>query len=176
MSYACCQAQVADDQKTVKRHEYSLNVSPLLFQLVPFKTNDIRTGPYNFSYAYRRNNKSFHLDFGLRQSDEDFEDLAHLNLRMGYRNYRTMSKHWEYYRGLDMMVSAGGFNLPGDVDNDSTAFGFGFPLGIVYRLNDYLSLSTEGILFIGVSSEDFRGSSSPVQIVPPISVMMTARL
>lgn len=116
------------------------------------------------------------MDFGLRVSDDDFEDLSHLNVRMGFRKYRVMSEHWEYYRGFDVLLSAGGFNLPGDLDNDSTAFGFGFPLGIVYRFNEYLSLSTEGLLFIGVASDDFRGTSSPIQIVPPISVMLTARL
>jgi len=164
------------DTPTKSRHEYGLNLSPLVFQLVPFRNNSTRTGPYNFVYNYRRGARAFSMGLGANLSfDNDNEDLLHFNLRLGSRKYRTLTDHWEYYRGFDFIGTAGSFNLPQDGSSDSFGIGMGFPLGVVYKINENISVSTEGFLFIGLIFDD-SGSISPIQVVPPISIMFNMAL
>jgi len=177
MTYGSVWAQEeAKDTVIETRHEYGLNLSPLVFQLVPFRNNESRTGPYNFVYNYRRGERAFSLGLGANLSfNNDNEDLLHFNLRLGSRKYRTLTDHWEYYRGFDFIGSAGSFNLPQDGSSDSFGIGMGFPLGVVYKFNDHISISTEGFLFIGLIFDDF-GDVSPIQVIPPISIMFNMAL
>ena len=147
----------------------------MVFQLVPFRNNAARTGPYNFTYDYRRGKRSFSLGLGaFLNFDNDVEELSHFNLRFGSRKYRVLTEKWEYYRGIYFLASAGSFNLPQDNSSDSFGIGLGFPLGVIYKLNDHVSLSTESILFLGLIIDDF--DASPIQVVPPISIVINLSL
>ena len=149
----------------------------LIFQLVPFQTESVRTGPYDINYEYRRNGRSFNIGFGVTsvRPGLNFESTG-FNVRVGYRKWTRIAQNWSYFRGIDAMSSSKGFNRPIDVNSIYSTAGLGLPLGIQFHISDDISLWTESIFFVGFSHEVDFGDFSPIQIIPPLSIHLSAKL
>jgi hypothetical protein len=154
-----------------------MNTGSLLFQLVPFKSNSIRTGPYDINYMYKRGSRAFIIGLGVStvSTSLNFDNTAY-NIRLGFRKSTYISDDWSYFRGIDVMRSSKGFNRPIDVGSLYSTLGLGVPIGIEYHFDEHISLWTESVFFLSVSHETQFGDFAPVQIIPPLSIHFSAKL
>lgn len=158
-------------------HIVSMNTGSLLFQLIPFKSNSVRTGPYDFNYMYKRGSRSFVFGLGINTVTQSFNfDNVGYNLRLGFRKSSVLSDRWSYFRGIDVMRSSRGFNRPIDAGSLYSTTGIGVPLGIEYHFHENISVWTESIFYLSVSHESQFGEFAPVQIIPPLSIHFSAKL
>jgi len=160
------------------QHDISFNMGSLLFQLVPFQSSSVKTGPFDLNYKYKRDNRAFVLGFGVTSTEFNVfagSDTGY-NLRIGYHKHTELSEKWSYYRGIDAIRSSRGFNRPIDSGSIYSTTGLGLPIGIQYHFNPYISVWTEGIFYLSVSSENIFGDFSPVQFLPPLTIHLSARL
>lgn len=159
--------QLVEDSTSVI-HQYGMNISPLLIQVLPLNRGSNRTGPYGFSYTrINRKNKIFRLGLGIFVDEFD-EDNSHINLRIGGGKLRKISEKWHLMTGWDLMIFAGSFNTPSTENSDDGGIGFGPYMGIQYYLTSNISLSTESRLFMGTSVN----SGVTFRVIPPISVFV----
>lgn len=162
------------EQKKV--HEFGMNMTGLVNQLVPFKQATNRTGPYSVTYKRISGNRAFRAGFGMHLINEDFFSnefsALNMNLRFGFEIRRRLNDKFCFYQTFDVMGMAGNFNSPiNDFDGtDHAGIGTGLGLGIEYFIYDNLSLSTEGIGFVGFVGGS--GSIFTVTVIPPIAIFL----
>ncbi len=153
--------------------QFSMNITPLLVQLIPLNRSSIRTGPYNFFYKkIGKRGRGFRAAIGMNINDE-IEDDSHLNIKIGWERMRKVNSKWRYSRGVDLVVFGGSFNTP-SINNNSDDFGIGigFSLGFEYLFSEYISLSTEATWVTGASGN----SGFFTQVIPPVSVYFNVSL
>lgn len=146
----------------------SINMSPLIFQLVPFKQGDVRTGPFGFAYAWGFGPHAFRGGLGFN-IDPFGDSNTYGLLRVGYEYNRTVKEKWVFNSSYDLWMGGGGFNIP-NTNNNGAVLGFALGLGAQYFINEHIFIATESNLFIGFS--DFI----VVQVVPPISIFLGIKI
>lgn len=160
-----------------------MNMTPLISQVIPFKTPSTRVGPYNFIYkSYYKQNTAFRMGLGMNLMDVvNGRTFIHVNTRIGVEKQKKLYKNWYVNGGLDAIGFAGGFNIPGDVantgginfgSNPDVGLGLGMTMGVEYFFNPRISLSTESMLFLGLRSTTALG----FDIVPPIGLFLNVKL
>jgi hypothetical protein len=168
--------EILPDAKPVKQHEFGMNMTGLVNQVVPFKQLSDRTGPYSVTYKRISGNRAFRAGLGMHFISEDFFsgdlDVFNFNLRMGMEIRRPVNEKINFYQTFDLMGMAGNFNSPiNDFDGtDQVGVGIGLGLGIEYFIYDNLSLSTEGIGFAGIVGGS--GTILTVTVIPPIAIFL----
>lgn len=173
------------DTNKVRFNVCGMNLTPLLNSLIPFQTPTTRVGPYNFVYRRYANNTAFRMGLGLRLVpapgfNDPNRNLNHFNARIGFEKRRQLYKNLYYTGGLDAVGFVNSFNLPGTATQTPNPFfffqdagiGLGATMGLEYFLLPQLSISTEGMMFLGIRSETGFG----VEMVPPVSVFVNAYL
>ncbi len=156
--------------------EFGMNMTGLVNQLVPFKQISDKTGPYSATLKFIRDRNALRLAIGMHiLTDDDFgrtDGTVNFNLRLGFERRHLVNEKFTFYQTFDLMMMAGNFNSPiNDFDSDEVAGGgIGLGLGIEYFIFQNLSLSTEGIGFLGVVG----GTSSifNATVIPPISIFL----
>jgi hypothetical protein len=165
--------RVADEIVT----EFGMNMTGLLNQLLPFKQITNKTGPYSASLKFIRDRNAFRMGLGIHiLTDDNFggvsEDIINFNIRLGFERRHIVNTKFMFYQTFDLMLMAGNFNSPiNDFSDDENAGGgLGFGLGLEYLIYENLSLSTEGIGFVGVVG----GTSSifNATVIPPIAIFL----
>jgi len=162
--------------ETKKMHEFGMNMTGLVNQLVPFKQITNRTGPYSATYKRIIGNRAFRAGIGMHFINEDFFsgdfEALNINLRLGMEIRRPVNEKFCFYQTFDFMGMIGNFNSPiNDFDGtDQGGIGIGLGLGIEYFLFENLSLSTEGIGFAGLVGGS--GSIVTITVIPPISIFL----
>lgn len=159
-----------------KVHEFGMNMTGLVNQLVPFKQVSNRTGPYSATYKRISGNRAFRAGIGMHFINEDFFsndfEALNMNLRLGMEIRRPVNEKFCFYQTFDLMGMVGNFNSPiNDFDGtDHGGVGIGLGLGIEYYLFENLSLTTEGIGFVGLVGGS--GSIVTVTVIPPIAIFL----
>lgn len=157
--------------------EFGMNMTGLLNQLVPFKQVTNKTGPYSASLKFIRDRNAFRMGLGVHiLTDDGFngnnEDIINFNIRLGFERRHVVNTKFLFYQTFDLMLMAGNFNSPINdfSDNENAGGGLGFGLGLEYLIFENLSLSTEGIGFVGVVG----GTSSifNATVIPPIAIFL----
>ena len=157
--------------------EFGMNMTGLLNQLLPFKQITNKTGPYSASLKFIRDRNAFRMGLGIHiLTDDNFggvsEDIINFNIRLGFERRHVVNTKFMFYQTFDLMLMAGNFNSPiNDFSDDENAGGgLGFGLGLEYLIYENLSLSTEGIGFVGVVG----GTSSifNATVIPPIAIFL----
>ncbi|WP_235299613.1 hypothetical protein [Portibacter marinus] len=163
--------------------EFGMNITALVNQLIPFKQVSNRTGPYSATLKFIRNQNAFRMGIGMHLLSNDFNanvpnfnakgpDIFNFNLRLGFERRHLVNEKFTFYQTFDLMFMAGNFNSPINdfSDNEHAGAGIGLGLGIEYFIFKNLSLSTEGIGFLGVVG----GTSSifNATVIPPISIFL----
>lgn len=161
--------------------ELGMNMTALVNQLVPFKDVTNRTGPYAATLKVINGKNAFRMAVGLHvvTSESGFliqgtnnENIINFNARIGFERRREINEKFMFYQTFDFMAMAGNFNSPiNDFEDDENAgAGIGLGLGIEYFIFENLSLTTEGIGFLGVVG----GTSSifSATVIPPISIFL----
>lgn len=182
-----CSVNINAQQDTIEENsdtiitEFGMNMTGLINQLVPFKQVSNRTGPYSVSIKFIKNRNAFRMALGLHLISSTFNpttpntltDIANFNLRLGFERRRIVNEKFNFYQTFDFMMMAGNFNSPINdfEDNETVAgVGLGLGLGIEYLIFENLSLSTEGIGFVGI----IGGTSSifNATVIPPIAIFL----
>ena len=158
--------------------ELGMNMTGLLNQLVPFKQISNRTGPYSATLKFIRDRNAFRMGIGMHiLTDDNFgggnrNEVINFNLRLGFERRHIVNEQFVFYQTFDLMMMAGNFNSPINdfSDNEKAGAGLGLGLGIEYLIFKNLSLSTEGIGFLGVVG----GTSSifNATVIPPIAIFL----
>ncbi len=149
--------------------EVSLNVSPLLFRLIPFSLDQPGTGPFSFAYAWGRDEHAFRFGLGFDiLSNNAFESYA--LIRVGYEYNRPLIKNLIINSSYDFWIGGGGFNLPNKRNDADAIVGFAMGLGIKYFITDQVFFSTESHFYIGT----YDGFI--LNVIPPVSVMFGFRI
>jgi hypothetical protein len=157
-----------------------MNMTGLINQLIPFKQISNKTGPYAASLKFIKNNNAFRLGLGMHVLSSSFnqngtnnDDIINFNLRLGFERRRVVNEKFNFYQTFDIMMMAGNFNSPiNDFNDEQTlaGIGLGLGLGLEYLIFENLSLSTEGIGFVGIVG----GTSSifNATVIPPIAIFL----
>lgn len=158
-------------------HEWGMNMTGLVNQVLPFKQATNRTGPYAVSYKRITGNRAFRAGFGMHVLFPDFFDsnqneIANMNLRLGMEIRRPIKQKFVFYHTFDLMFMAGNFNSPVNdfEDVDNAGIGLGLGLGFQYNIYENLSISTESIGFVGLVAGS--GSIATVTVIPPVSLFL----
>lgn len=152
---------------SVKRH-FGINAAPLLANLAPFnEARDLRLGSYNMAfYRIKNDYRMFRFGLGIQISEEN-TDRNHLNLRIGSARVFSFNDKWRHYRGLDLRIFGGSFNLPEDTDDGDAGIGIAPLYGIEYEVLPRFTISTETSLFIGATGDGFLA-----RFFPPFSLFL----
>jgi len=156
--------------------EFGMNMTGLINQLIPFKQITNKTGPYSASLKFISDRNAFRMGIGIHVLTQDFSstgsDILNFNMRLGFERRHEVNPKFMFYQTFDLMLMAGNFNSPINdfTDDENAGGGLGLGLGIEYLIYENLSISTEGIGFIGLVG----GTSSlfSATVIPPIAVFL----
>lgn len=145
--------------------EYSINLTPMVLQVLPFQNSNLRSGPFGFVYKHFNKGKGLKLALGADISSS-FEETSYLNLALGFERKRELSAKYAWYQSYDLIFSGGSLNLPTSPAEFSEEFfvGLGLGLGGEYRISEHIALGTESVLLFGIS--DIDGFN--LKTIPPI--------
>lgn len=151
------------DSKDKRSTEIGLNITNTLAGFFNAGGSDLPTDPYLLSF--KRSNKDGALRFGLNfkvKNKREFLDNGTRNIkendvffRAGYEWRKKVDKRFTLFYGLDLVgefeneqLSFQSFGFE-DLSSFDNIYGFGGGpfLGIMFRLNDRIALSTEGSIY-----------------------------
>lgn len=164
-----------DDEKE-RVLEFGMNMTGLINQLVPFKQITNKTGPYSATFKSIIGRNAFRMGIGMHLLNDvslnSNAEIQNLNLRLGFERRHVVNERFMFYQTFDFMIMAGNFNSPINdlADDENAGIGLGFGLGIEYMIFENLSLSTEGIGFVGVVGG--TASIFTATVIPPISIFL----
>jgi len=162
--------QEQDSIENLVFKEVSINISPLLFKLVPFANTETKSGPFAFSYTWGYNEHGFRLGFGFDLISGEFRE-SYAMIRVGYEfNRELIHEKLIMHSTYDFWIGGGGFNIPQRPNDADGIIGFAGGIGLKYFLTDKVFLSTESQLYLG-SYDGFI-----LQVIPPISVNLGFRI
>ncbi|MEL6987689.1 MAG: hypothetical protein AAGK97_07630 [Bacteroidota bacterium] len=168
-----CATQVGIGQKY---SQIGLNFSPLISQVIPFSTTSFQKGPY--TVLFRRFNETTEKgwEFGIGM-DVDFNsnEINFFTARFGYVRKRYISDKWTTIGNFDMItLFGGGFNEPGDLEDEDAGIGFSVGRSIEYEITTNMYIGTEVIAFFGLSLNSDEGPI--LRLTPPFALYLHIRL
>jgi hypothetical protein len=155
------QTETQTESKPKPTWQFGLNTTQLLKQFL--NPNSSSTEPYTLVGRRIQGNKAFRFGFGIfwdsrKEQVEKFLDSKTFNnqslsMRLGYEWRRELHPRWNAYYGIDVVgiykndenVSDSGFDKV-TIQNQNIDTGLAGVLGMEYKLNERVSLSTEGSL------------------------------
>ncbi|MFZ4542632.1 MAG: hypothetical protein ACOYOA_01180 [Saprospiraceae bacterium] len=164
-----------DTQKKSKNYtSVGMNMTSLLSRLVPFGNGIPLAGPTTLMLRRYSSNRAFRLALGLNSNLET--DRANASLRIGFEKKKELNTKFVFTRGIDAMLSAGSFNIPGfRFSNINSAFFGGLiSFGLEYKLDKQISVGTETLLILGLENEN--DVALAFKIVPPLALYLHANL
>jgi hypothetical protein len=157
-----------------KYREVIVNSTSFIAQFVPFNANTLsRFNIYDYEYRALRNGRGWRWSLAASVSESpNIQELNNINLRIGLIKRRQISQRFHFTRSWDLNLIAE------SVDNNGqpigkigfSGLGFSYAPGIEYSITSRLSLSTEGILFLGIAPIDGSGSGTIVKFIPPVGL------
>lgn len=148
---------------------FSMNMSPLLFELIPLKQSPTKSGPVELSYSWGFKEHAFRLGLGFNINTNG-DRVSRALVRIGYENNRSLTPKFRYFTTYDFYLGGGGFNIPNREDNDSGIVGLSTGLGFQYYLHPLLFIGSETSLFLGVND------GFAIQVIPPVGVFLGIRI
>jgi hypothetical protein len=161
------------EEKAVKEQFLSLNMTPLLVQLIPFNTtNPLVSGTYNATYKRYKRDKGFIFSigattFGASQQQQN----PFLNFRLGWERRKLSYQHWFYAKGMSILFSAGHLNMVGNSRGTNPNLGVGPHWSFGYELSPFISIGSEMMLFFGLGDSGLN-----ISFLPPTACNITFNL
>jgi len=170
MMTASCSAQDQGYDPFDKRRQVGFNMTELISSLIPFRDGITPSGPFGVTWRAGRE-RFFNFQMGARVADVFEEDFNFLNIQVGFGKRQLINEKFSYFNTYNLILSGGGFNLPGErLGDDEGTIGISFGGGIEYQLYKSISLSVETLFVVGSG-----GDGPKIQIIPPVGVNMHAR-
>lgn len=162
----------------VKYREVIVNTTLLIAQFVPFNASSVsKFNIYDYEYRRLKNGKGWRFSLGVNVNSElNSSEPNNFYLRLGLIKKRQIAAHFHFFRSWDINLSEENF----DGSNRSTdklnysGVAFSYAPGIEYSINSRMSISTEGILFLGFFPSDSRGANA-VKFIPPVGLFFHAK-
>lgn len=166
-----CQASGQGDR--VK--EVGFNVSELVGLFIPFKGRNTATGPFSVVWRTGRNNNYFNFQMGARMRERDFseENTNYTNIQIGYLRKKPLGPKFSYYTSQNILLTYGGFNIPGTVFQDFARPGLTFVGGFEYNLTEHVAIVAE-TSFAVIVDVSF-GFDPTLTFIPPIGLFLVGR-
>jgi hypothetical protein len=159
----------------VKYREIIINTTPLIAQFVPFNASTVsKLNIFDYEYRQLKNGKGWRWSLGINiTSNTNAAKETDFNMRFGYIKKRQLSKHFHFTRAWDANFIQGSF------DGKSTPSGklgfsgggISYAPGIEYVFNNFIALSTEGVLFLGLFPID-NNKTQVIKFIPPVSLCL----
>jgi hypothetical protein len=155
------QNEAQTEPKPKPTWQFGLNTTQLLKQFL--NPSSASAEPYTLVGRRIQGNRAFRFGFGIfwdsrKETIEKFLDsktfnTQSLSLRLGYEWRRELHPCWNVYYGIDAVglyrndenISDSGFDKV-TIQNQNIDSGLAAVLGVEYKLNERISLSTEGSL------------------------------
>jgi hypothetical protein len=154
----------------VKYREVIVNTTPLIAQFIPFNASNLsRFTIYDYEYRRLKNGRGWRFSLGVSATDGfNNVDPNSLYFRIGVIKRRQIAPRFHFTRGWDLNLSQEEFdnNFRSIGKLGYSGVGFSYSPGIEYRITSRMSVSTEGMLFIGLFPSDGEGSNL-VKFLPP---------
>jgi hypothetical protein len=161
------------EEKIVKAQFISMNMTPLLVQLIPFNnTNPLVSGLYNVTYKAYKGDKGFIFSLGATMFGASTpQQNRFLNLRLGWEKRKVRHKNWFYTKGTSILFSSGHLNIVGNSRGTESSLGAGPHWSFGYDLNPLISIGSEMMLFIGAGDNGLS-----ISFLPPTAINVTFNL
>jgi hypothetical protein len=165
----------AQEEKKILGHEIGLNATFLVNEILSFDGEDPAEEPFALYYKLIGNRKfAFRFGLGLQVDNRELEEtddpgtnpqnsvkLSSANLRFGVEFQESLSERWLFYAGADAVVQSSQsvvdnidpFFGDSKVTQSSALLGGGPVLGIQFRINERVRLSTESSLYFLAGKE-----------------------
>ena len=175
--------QESDDVQTYQ-NEWGLNITGFANQFLSINGSTADPGSFLLTYKRIKKNQAFRTGLGLflnfTNTDENANESSlesnsvNISLRLGMEKHFPIERKWLFTAGGDLILNysdftSGSLSNFGDVTikNSEWSVGLGPVLGVHFRINQRISLGTEGTLYIRYfdsNSEtdfgDFGGSNN----------------
>lgn len=142
--------------------EIGLNITQTLAGFFNSGGQNIVNDPYLLSFKYIKKDRGFRTAFNMRVSNKNEFELSGFrktkgssaHFRAGYERRYPVAKIFDVYWAIDGVlqwnyedVEFDNFGSKLVFEDKETGFGVGPALGVMFHLNKYISLSTEGSLY-----------------------------
>lgn len=163
-------SQIVVKPRQVIYRELSMGLNSLFQHLpiLPLGDSDLHT--YDILYRRQRRHKRSATRFGFSGAfvvgggGNNTQLLSSFVLRWGRERYNNLFENWTYYTGYDFLIFA--------ENNGGGGIGTGPIAGLRYDLNERISLSAEGALYLTIGGVNPTVSLSAR---PPSSLTMNVR-
>lgn len=150
-----------ESTEKLKFHEFGINVTTFINELVSLNNNEADLGNYMITYKYHMGHNA--LRFGIGGQFQKLDEPVgggnrvsknnKFDLRLGYEWNKPISKKWSFYFGLDA-IGGNANSETKAINNDEITttdqtyyYGGGGMIGIQFFINSNISLSTEGSIY-----------------------------
>jgi hypothetical protein len=171
-----------DEEPTKTNHELGINVSGFIKTFItPANSTALSATANNYLLSYKAVFKKHYAiragwggNFSNRnQTEDNFIGTlnvrnSQMNARLGFEWQFKLTRRWNFYTGVDYIMSTGNQRSETPIDNVNkaitqskfSAMGGGGVVGIQFRLNKRVSLLAESSLYV-TSSKTTDSSSIP---------------
>jgi hypothetical protein len=193
---------MADEEPTKTQHELGINVSGFIKTFItPANSTALSAAANTYLLSYKTVfKKHYALRFGWggnysnkSQTEDNFTGTlkttnSQMNARLGFEWQFKLTRRWNFYTGVDYVLSSGNQRSETPIDNVNKAItqskfsgmGGGGVVGIQFRLNKRISLLAESSLY-AMSTKTTDSSSIPAfpgndskEVTKELSVNFTA--
>ena len=154
-------------KKNILYREFSFNTSNI-FQHVPILPLDGNSiNAYDLLYRKRKYRKRNVNRFGITGTIlVGGSTLNSFTLKWGKEWYHILLENWSYYVGYDILLYA-------QSTNNTGGLGVGPIAGLRYKLNERISLSTEGSMYL--TTAPINGFGLALAMRPPNGIALNIR-
>jgi hypothetical protein len=165
----------------VKHREVIVNTTPLIAQFIPFNASNLsRFNLYDYEYRRFKNGKGWRFSLGVSASGGfNAVDPNSLYLRIGLIKRRQIASKFHFTRAWDVHLAQEEFdnNFRSAGKLGFSGLGLSYSPGIEYSITSRMSVSTEGILFLGLlPSDGIGGESILLKFIPPVGLFFHVKL
>ncbi len=185
--FSCCfltiSAQEAEWERdptysdNIRHKEIIMNTTPLIAQFVPFNASTLSNfNLFDFQIRRLKNGRGRRMGLGINL-DANFNapEPSSFYFRYGFVKVKQLSPHFHLSRSWDLNVFAEDINGNGTKGKVGfSGFGVSYSAGLEYSINRFLTISTEGTLFLGLIESNFGGAK--FKFIPPVGLFLHVKL
>ncbi len=164
-------------KKKGKIREIHLNMTSLLTHVMPLGNGTTLDGPFGVTWLRGQKNQFFRISLGMKIVPEIFDfnnfqtiEGPRISLGVGYTSRKELTDKIYFDRSFMLMAYGGGLNYRGATNINDGSFGGAFGLAPGYKFNDFLRLTVETLIFIGIGNQDFVR----LVVIPPVGLNLVA--
>ena len=162
----------------IRHKEIIMNTTSLIAQFVPFNASTVsKFNIFDFQVRKLKNGRGTRWGLGVN-IDASFNPVEpqNLYLRFGFVKRRQISERFHFARSWDVNLVAEDFETTTVSERklDFSGFAVSYSASFEYSINRYLTLSTEGSLFLGLINVETGGPK--IKFLPPVGLFLHVKL